>query len=91
MHINISNNFAVTHRVTQHTQVNMVNTLDGLQAKIRKHNCHTHRPSSTITLEAPNMLIVGLTELMLSKTQQEDNAEGAEIGVVIEEDNFDAF
>ncbi len=91
MHINIADNFAVTQGSTQHTQANMTNTLDGLQAEIRKHNCHTHRQSSTITLEAPNMLVVGLTELLLSKTQQESNTEGAEIGGVIEEEDFDAF
>ena len=69
----------------------MTKTLDGLQAEIRKHNCHTHRPPSTITIEAPNMLVVGLTKLLLSKPQQESDAEGAEMGAVIEEDDFDAL
>ena len=37
------------------------------------------------------MLVVGLTELLLSKPQQESDMEGAEMGAVIEEDNFDAL
>ena len=37
------------------------------------------------------MLVVGLTKLLLSKPQQESDAEGAEMGAVIEEDDFDAL
>ncbi len=37
------------------------------------------------------MLMVGLTELLQSKTQQEDSMEGEEIEAVIEEDDFDAI
>ena len=36
------------------------------------------------------MLVAGLTDLLLSKTQQEDNVEGEEIEAVIDED-FDAI
>ena len=91
VHINITNNFAIAPRTTHHTQANMTNTLDALQTEIRRHGCHTHQQCSTTALEVPNMLVARLTEFLLSKTQQEDSVEGAEMGAVIEEDDFDAL
>jgi len=91
VHINITNNFAIAPRMTHHTQANMTNTLDALQTEIRRHGCHTHQQCSTTALEVPNMLVARLTEFLLSKTQQGDSVEGAEMGAVIEEDDFDAL
>ncbi|KAF8340421.1 uncharacterized protein EI90DRAFT_2906032 [Cantharellus anzutake] len=91
VHVNIADNFAVTRRSTRHTRANMTNTLKDLQEGIRAHVCRTHTQYSAIAMGVPNMLVVGLTELLLSKNQPEDSAEEVEISARIEECDFDAL